>query len=108
MADLQDFINHCYDSSRWYHDRSDKRKRLDKLVMEELGRGTEILVALKEASIQLPEMTDFVKLKTISQLERYYSELRRMEQEITIANNIRMMVARRKARGHNNKMNLTK
>lgn len=52
-------------------------------------------IAIKDAAIQMPEMSDFAS-KTIPELNKYYSELKCMEIETAIANNFRMMAKMRK------------
>lgn len=96
MDEIQKFMNDCYDSSRWYHARSDERRRFDQIVMEELGQGKKIGTAVKKVGRQLPRIGAVVSEQTIPELKDYYSRLRRMEQEIAIATNMRRAAAARK------------
>lgn len=95
MDELQHFMNDCIDSSRWYHGRSDAQKAFDKIMVESLNRNENIKSSIKNAIAQMPEMCDFA-MKSIFELNKYYSELQRIEQEIAISNNFRMMAAMRK------------
>ena len=96
MDEIQEFMRDCYDSSRWYHDRSDEQRRFDGIVMAEIAEGRKIGTALKKAARQVPEMATFVVTKSIPEFKDYYSRLRRMEQELAVANNMRMAAAMRK------------
>ncbi len=96
MKEIQKFMDDCYDFSRWYHNRTDERKQFDKIVLQELSCGKKIQAAVKDAALQIPDIGTTVLGRTISELNDYYSQLQRMEQEIAIANNIRALIALRR------------
>jgi len=87
-----------YDSSRWYHERSREQREFDGVVVNELATGKEIDTAVTNALKRISTMKDFVATKSMPELKEYYEQIRSMDLEITIANNIRNVAALRKRR----------
>ena len=96
MDELKSFMETCSEQFQSLEDRCENQKRFDRVVIEELKRGMQIENAVKTALSKHPEMNDFMAPQTIQELKAYYSQLQRLEQEIAMANNMRMMMEMRK------------
>ncbi len=94
--DIRDFVEECYTSTRWYHKRSAERRRFDRIVSDEMAKGMTIETAIQKARRQVPEIAAVVSQQTIPELTEYFSQLRRLEMEITIANNFLKLAEARK------------
>jgi len=106
MDEIQQFISDCIETSSWFHNRNNAQKTFDKMVIESINRGKKIAIAIKNAATQMPEMSDFVS-RPISELNKYYSELERLETEIAIANNFRRMAVMRKQKVQQQNLHIT-
>jgi len=96
MDEIQQFMEDMDDSTRWYHERSKEQREFDDLVVAELVRGKKVGSAVEKAIRQMPTMAVFLTSRTMSEIKEYYTQLRRLEQEIGIANNMQMLAAMRK------------
>ena len=96
MDELKSFMETCFEQFQSLEDRCENQKQFDTVVIEELKRRNQIENAVKTALSKHPEMNDFIAPKTIQELEAHYSQLQRLEQEIAMANKMRMMVEMRK------------
>jgi hypothetical protein len=66
--------------------------------MAEMARGKKIGTALKKAARQVPQAVGVLAENSIPDLKKYYAQLERMEQEMAIAENMRVIAAMRKQR----------
>ena len=96
MNDIEKLMEEFYDSSRWYHDRGQEQREFDEAVVAELASGNKIGTAAEKALLRIPTMKDFVATKSISELKEYYEQVRRIDLEIAIANNMRNLAAIKK------------
>lgn len=96
MDDILGFTDDCYESVRWYHERSDERRLFDQIVMDELARGIKIAKAVKTAVRQIPGMGAVVAEQTIPELKDYYSKLQNLELEIATVNSMKAHIRKRK------------
>jgi hypothetical protein len=95
MDEIQQFMSDCIESSNGFNNRSKAQKTFDKMVITSINSGEKIELAIKNAATQMPQMSDFASI-SIPELNKYYSQLKRLESEIAIANNFRMISAMRK------------
>ena len=96
MSNIQELMEEFYDSSRWYHERGREQREFDEAVVTELATGTTIGTAVKNALQRITSMKTFVATKSMPELKEYYEQVRRIDLEIAIANNMRNMAAVRK------------
>jgi endonuclease III-like uncharacterized protein len=98
MSDIQELMEELYDSSRWYHERGREQREFDEAVVTELATGNTIGTAVKNALQRISTMKTFVATKSMPELKEYYEQVRRIDLEIAIANNMRNMAAVRKGK----------
>lgn len=98
MNEIGKFMDECFKSSRWYHERSDERRRFDKIVMDELSQGRKIAKAVKKAVLQVPGMRAIVAEQTIPELKDYYSDLESIELDIATHNCTVELIQKRRRR----------
>ena len=96
MDELKSFMETCAEQFQSLEDRGENQKRFDSVVIEELKRKMQIENAVETALSKHPEANDFIASKTIQELKAYYTQLQRFEDEIVMANNMRMMMEIRK------------
>ena len=96
MDELKSFTETCSEQFQNLEDRGENQKRFDSVVIEELRQRIQIENAVETALSKHPEMNDLIASKTIQELNAYYSQLQRFDDEIAMANNVRMMMEIRK------------
>ncbi len=96
MDEIEEFMENMYDSTRWYHERSKEQREFDDLVVAELVCGKKVGSAVRKGIRLMPTMEVFLTNRTMSEIKEYYTQLRRLEQEIGIANNMQILAAMRK------------
>ena len=96
MDEIQQLMQEMFDSTRCYHERSKEQREFDQIVVAELVHSANVRSAMEKAIRKMPTMADFLTSRTMSEIEEYYSQLRRLELEIILANNVRMISKMRK------------